>query len=181
MGNKIILLLIASRILDLITTYFATDQNLIGETSPLVRVFSFGWLEMIIFNLLLILVFYLSLYFANEKRIVKKEIRFKNYFINFKTYLSLIFFDKKISLKEFLLSNKFNLKIFLHTFVISITIGFTLLSFLVSLSNIIVMLDNTFLSSFSPYMVTQIVSFTSVILSVSVFFLYLKYRFNKIK
>lgn len=180
MKQKIILILVISRVLDLSSTYLAGNGHLYGETSPLVRIFKFGWQELLTFNFVLIFLIYFTMSFSYEKVIQAKEIRYKNDFTNFKIYLSLIFFDKKISFKELLLSSKINFKIYIHTLILSFPICLIVISVLVSINNLIVMKDNTFLSEFLPRNLTNIIALFSFITLLLIQLFYLKIRFKNI-
>jgi len=143
-------------------------------------VLNFGWLELIIYNLLIVVLTYFLLRFNFTQKISSKEIQHQSKLTTFRNYLSYVFYDKSIDLKEFFFSSNFNIKTFWHLISISFPISLILISLLASVNNMInYYYKITLFTALKPNTISQIIiSFVSILL---ISFIYLKSRFNKLK
>lgn len=180
-NNIILLILIFVRCADWITTYIATS-DLYKETSPLVRLLHFGWTEIIIFNLILLIAIIFSYkYFVKEKYLQEMEYRMKPR--NLKDYYCKVIFKEKnnSNILQLLLNGKVNMNVFLNFSMRSLVITLIILSLLASINNLLVYANTDLLNKFSSFQISQIVSIVTVVFFIIIFYILVKNRFGKIK
>lgn len=116
MNNKnIAILLIASKTLDLISTYLV-DKTLSTETSIWVSRFNFGWSGFILVNIIFVLFLVFFLQKVNKNTKVVEELEKNKTFNSFKEYFNYILLESNTN-KSFiykLLFQKIRLSIFTY-------------------------------------------------------------------
>ncbi|WP_372474030.1 hypothetical protein AB4865_01820 [Capnocytophaga sp. ARDL2] len=143
MNNKnIAILLIASKTLDLISTYLV-DKTLSTETSIWVSRFNFGWSGFILVNIIFVLFLVFFLQKVNKNTKVVEELEKNKTFNSFKEYFNYILLESNTN-KSFiykLLFQKIRLSIFTYFFIYALSYSIITMSFIVSLSNFMIYFD----------------------------------------
>ena len=128
--------MVIGRLLDLLTTYLAGKGSLSCELNILVSVFNLGWKALIFQNIIVIsLAFYFlkiqsdMYYSTSEDKITNKKIPFLEYF-------SVLYFGKKISFMKSL-TTKIKYKITIHSLIQISLISIIILSFFISINNLL--------------------------------------------
>ena len=115
--TKIFIWLVIARVFDLLSTFISKGGSLNYETNFLVRKYHLGWFSLITFNIIILILFYFILRFQTDKHFLIFENKINHNVKNFGQYLSLIYYGKIVTKKQFFLSAKINYIIFLHSFI----------------------------------------------------------------
>lgn len=132
--NKLIFFLfLISCILDTCTTYFSNNGNLGTEMNPVIRYLNLGWYGLIISTFFFITIAFFLLRFQTDIYYYQAEQIHRMKEKNFKSYISLIYYDKEVTFLEFLVSKKIRINVLkntlTHTFLITLIICSLIISF----------------------------------------------------
>lgn len=180
MRNKVYIsiLLILSRILDLYTT-LAFDIELNQETSPIVSIFNGNWGHLIIYNLIIVVLIIILYFLLDEKILENAENGIKKQ-RDFKNYLSILFYRNQVSFYELFTSKNFNIKLYFSLLLLCLPISFTIISFIVSIHNIIMIkLELSLIDNIQTQKVIYIIVMCFFIILTVTQLIYLKNRYNK--
>lgn len=182
MKNKIIIisLLLASRLLDLTTTFYAGGINLKGETSLVVSRFDLGWKGLIIYNVIIFFCISLLVFFNLEHFFIKKEKEISGE-RSFHDYLSVLFFNKKISFVKMLTSSKFNMSIYFHVLLYSLPLSVIIFGIIASINNILVSNNIELLKHINHNIFAYATTLVMLLMIVSIQIRYLYRRYKQTK
>ncbi len=128
--------MVTGRLIDLLTTYIAGKGSLSCELNILVSVFNLGWKALIFQNIIVIILAYFLLkiqsdiyYSTSEDKIINKKIPFLEYF-------NILYFGKKITFIKSL-TTKIKYKITIHSLIQISFISIIILSFFISINNLL--------------------------------------------
>ncbi len=153
------IIFILLRIFDLITTFFVTN-DLASETSPLVRIFNWGWLGIILLNSIFILIVAFLLFYISPSHLntVAKESTQKNYKLN--EYYQHILFqikekEERISMFRLLIKEKINTPIFIYFSTRAIILTFIVVSIFAIINNVLLLFDFCLLENINSNNITN--------------------------
>jgi len=179
---KILVIFLFSRITDLITTYYSYNGSLEFETSPLIRLLHLNWNGLILLNIVIVFLIYMLLFkFFSDKRVLSNEISFKEKIHSFSDYLSYIFFKKKVSFKDFLISKDFDYRIFINSFILTLPLTISIISLVASINNILVIKKEGLLPFLNKNQILIVIILFTMIFQFLMLFFYNLIRYKILK
>lgn len=174
-------ILIITRVLDLITTYRVEGKALTGESSPVVSWFDLGWKSMILYNIIILVLISLIIFFNNDKRLVSIESKLAGKYNSFQEYLALIFFGKKVTFMEVLKSTYFNLRVYMYTLLNSIPLLLIIIGLFAIVNNLMAINNTSILVSIDVRYIIHIVVLFSFIIVVIIQLILMYNRYKRMR
>lgn len=181
MKKKIIIIFIVSRFLDLYSTYLVLGEDLIRESSPIVKILNFGWLGFILTNLLISSLIIFLFYLFNSSKLKENENLNFTKINNYKEYLSYLFFNKKLSFINMIKSKNLNYNVLFHVLFYALPVCMIFIGILAIINNISVLINPTFNSTLSSNQISFIITTLILILLVIISHKHLYFRYKKLK
>jgi hypothetical protein len=182
--SLLIALFILTKVVDLFTTYLVTN-DLSGETSLLVVGFNLGWSGFIIANIIFVAIVIVLLQFVNLNYVDNLEQKNKNSIISLKDYICKIILSTndnsdEIGLRQLLFKAKVNKLSCLFVFIKSLVVTMIFINIGVSLNNIFEYYGFSIWGNTSPFIISQILFLSIVILFGFITYMMIRNRFHRL-
>lgn len=178
-NSNLFIFIIIGRFFDILSTYISGNGNLSGELNILVRVFNFGWTALLLSEVVIILLAYIFLRKQTDVYYFEEESKINKNIVSFGEYFGLLYFGKKITFLQSLFS-KIKSKIALNTLIHILFISIIVVSFLISVNNLLA--GKHYLNLFSitnSFYQNNIVKILNLLVFIIILVIYHYHRYKK--